>query len=287
MGDGGAECDRGTSRPESRSGRGGDRGGAEDSSADAGGRSPKETAGTSASSPAGSRESGADSDGQPGLGEADHCRRILVRDAKGTIREIVLPKGLDLDRPKRSRTSFTAEQLYRLEMEFQRCQYVVGRERTELARQLNLSETQVKVWFQNRRTKQKKDQSRDLEKRASSSASKAFATPDILRLLEQGQLLSLPSAPSLLTLTPGPPRLPASHRGASLGDPRTSSPHLTPLTSASASPPLPPPPPALCFCTAPLPDLPAAYELGSSAFEPYSRLDGRVGSPGGGKKASA
>lgn len=67
-------------------------------------------------------------------------------DAKGTIREIVLPKGLDLDRPKRTRTSFTAEQLYRLEMKFQRCQYVVGRERTELARQLNLSETQVKVW---------------------------------------------------------------------------------------------------------------------------------------------
>ncbi|MGH0160459.1 UNVERIFIED_CONTAM: hypothetical protein FKN15_039316, partial [Acipenser sinensis] len=64
-------------------------------------------------------------------------------DAKGTIREIVLPKGLDLDRPKRTRTSFTAEQLYRLELEFQRCQYVVGRERTELARQLNLSETQV------------------------------------------------------------------------------------------------------------------------------------------------
>lgn len=65
-------------------------------------------------------------------------------DAKGTIREIVLPKGLDLDRPKRTRTSFTAEQLYRLETEFQRCQYVVGRERTELARQLNLSETQVR-----------------------------------------------------------------------------------------------------------------------------------------------
>lgn len=68
----------------------------------------------------------------------------LLTDAKGTIREIVLPKGLDLDRPKRTRTSFTAEQLYRLELEFQRCQYVVGRERTELARQLNLSETQVR-----------------------------------------------------------------------------------------------------------------------------------------------
>lgn len=68
-------------------------------------------------------------------------------DAKGSIREIILPKGLDLDRPKRTRTSFTAEQLYRLEMEFQRCQYVVGRERTELARQLNLSETQVRNTF--------------------------------------------------------------------------------------------------------------------------------------------
>lgn len=78
MGDGGAERDRGPARRESRGGRGGDRGGAEDSGADAGRRSPREIAGTSASSPAGSRESG-DSDGQPGLGEADHCRRILVR----------------------------------------------------------------------------------------------------------------------------------------------------------------------------------------------------------------
>lgn len=85
MGDGGTERDRGPARRESQSGRGGDGGGAEDSTADAGGRSPREIAGTSDSSPAGSRESGADRDGQPGLGEADHCRRILVR-GKGTAR---------------------------------------------------------------------------------------------------------------------------------------------------------------------------------------------------------
>ncbi|XP_005385663.1 PREDICTED: ventral anterior homeobox 2 [Chinchilla lanigera] len=286
MGDGVAERDLGPARrAESGGGRGrnGDLGGAEDLRADGSGRRPREIAGTSASSPAGSRESSADSDGQPGPGEADHCRRILVRDAKGTIREIVLPKGLDLDRPKRTRTSFTAEQLYRLEMEFQRCQYVVGRERTELARQLNLSETQVKVWFQNRRTKQKKDQSRDLEKRAS-SASEAFATSNILRLLEQGRLLSVPRAPSLLALTPGLPDPPAGHRGTSLGDPRNSSPRLNPLPSASASPPLPPPLPTICFSTVPLLDLPASYELGSSAFEPYNRLERKVGSPGGGGK---
>ncbi|XP_019713763.1 ventral anterior homeobox 2 [Hippocampus comes] len=138
-------------------------------------------------------------------GDPDYCRRILVRDAKGTIREIVLPKGLDLDRPKRTRTSFTAEQLYRLEVEFQRCQYVVGRERTELARQLNLSETQVKVWFQNRRTKQKKDTSKDSDKRtssSSSSSSESLATCNILRLLEQGRLLSGPAPPAPETARP-------------------------------------------------------------------------------------
>ncbi|NP_990130.3 ventral anterior homeobox 1 [Gallus gallus] len=131
-----------------------------------------------------------------GSADPDYCRRILVRDAKGSIREIILPKGLDLDRPKRTRTSFTAEQLYRLEMEFQRCQYVVGRERTELARQLNLSETQVKVWFQNRRTKQKKDQGKDSELR--SVVSETAATCSVLRLLEQGRLLSPPGLPGLL-----------------------------------------------------------------------------------------
>ncbi|XP_075391413.1 ventral anterior homeobox 2 [Tenrec ecaudatus] len=274
MGDGGAERDRGPARQAESRGGGGPRGGAEDSRSGGGGRSPREVASTSASCPAGSRESGSHSDGPPG--EADHCRRILVRDAKGTIREIVLPKGLDLDRPKRTRTSFTAEQLYRLEMEFQRCQYVVGRERTELARQLSLSETQVKVWFQNRRTKQKKDQSRDLEKRASSSASEAFATSNILQLLEQGRQLPVPRAPGLLALIPG---LPAAHRGPSLGDLRNSS-RLSQLGTAPTSPPLLPPPPPLCFSVAPLLDLPAGYELASSAFEPYSQLERKGSSPG-------
>ncbi|EDO45606.1 predicted protein, partial [Nematostella vectensis] len=58
---------------------------------------------------------------------------------------------------KRSRTSFTPAQLDRLEDEFRVDMYVVGLKRMKLANDLNLSERQVKVWFQNRRMKYKRE----------------------------------------------------------------------------------------------------------------------------------
>ncbi|TDH00989.1 hypothetical protein EPR50_G00175510 [Perca flavescens] len=241
-------------------------------------------------------------------GDPDYCRRILVRDAKGSIREIILPKGLDLDRPKRTRTSFTAEQLYRLEMEFQRCQYVVGRERTELARQLNLSETQVKVWFQNRRTKQKKDQGKDSELR--SVVSETAATCSVLRLLEQGRLLTPPGLPGLLPHCGSalrPPSVAMASNGSS-----SSSNGGGGSGTAGGSPPLPavtssgtvaglqssaaahslfsfPMPSLLGGVASRIPSNPlsmagslagnlqelSARYLSSSAFEPYSRTNGK------------
>ncbi|XP_074847751.1 homeobox protein notochord-like [Carettochelys insculpta] len=57
---------------------------------------------------------------------------------------------------KRVRTIFTSEQLARLEKEFARQQYMVGAERCLLAAALHLTEEQVKVWFQNRRIKWRK-----------------------------------------------------------------------------------------------------------------------------------
>ncbi|XP_051937115.1 ventral anterior homeobox 1 [Hippocampus zosterae] len=241
--------------------------------------------------------------------DPDYCRRILVRDAKGSIREIILPKGLDLDRPKRTRTSFTAEQLYRLEMEFQRCQYVVGRERTELARQLNLSETQVKVWFQNRRTKQKKDQGKDSELR--SVVSETAATCSVLRLLEQGRLLTPTGLPGILphcgsgtlgsTLRPasinmgnntssiggssgaagGSPTLPAvTNSGTVPGLQSSAAAHglfsfpmpslLGGVTNRMSSNPLT----MASSLAGNLQELSARY-LSSSAFEPYSRTNGK------------
>ncbi|GAB6027361.1 hypothetical protein CHUAL_001637 [Chamberlinius hualienensis] len=57
---------------------------------------------------------------------------------------------------KRVRTIFTTEQLEKLESRFERQQYMIGEERISLANALDLTESQVKVWFQNRRIKYRK-----------------------------------------------------------------------------------------------------------------------------------
>ncbi|XP_012281358.1 LOW QUALITY PROTEIN: homeobox protein EMX2 [Orussus abietinus] len=61
-------------------------------------------------------------------------------------------------KPKRIRTAFSPSQLLKLEHAFEKNHYVVGAERKQLANALSLTETQVKVWFQNRRTKHKRMQ---------------------------------------------------------------------------------------------------------------------------------
>ncbi|XP_029921705.1 homeobox protein pnx [Myripristis murdjan] len=60
-------------------------------------------------------------------------------------------------KPRRLRTAFTLEQLRILEHSFQSCHYLSVLERHAIASALRLSETQVKIWFQNRRTKWKKE----------------------------------------------------------------------------------------------------------------------------------
>ncbi|XP_017326716.1 homeobox protein engrailed-2a [Ictalurus punctatus] len=57
---------------------------------------------------------------------------------------------------KRPRTAFTAEQLQRLKAEFQSNRYLTEQRRQSLANELGLNESQIKIWFQNKRAKIKK-----------------------------------------------------------------------------------------------------------------------------------
>ena len=58
---------------------------------------------------------------------------------------------------KKKRTAFTTVQLQKLESKFDQQKYLTKLDRCTLASSLGLTEKHVKTWYQNRRTKWKKD----------------------------------------------------------------------------------------------------------------------------------
>ncbi|XP_053926988.1 NK1 transcription factor-related protein 2 [Cuculus canorus] len=105
-------------------------------------------------------------------------------------------------KPRRARTAFTYEQLVALESKFRATRYLSVCERLSLALSLSLTETQVKIWFQNRRTKWKK-QHPGAEGAASPGSPSAAPLP-ALPAARSPPRPPLPPLPALLPLGGGP-----------------------------------------------------------------------------------
>ncbi|XP_030018596.1 homeobox protein HMX1-like [Sphaeramia orbicularis] len=83
-----------------------------------------------------------------------------------------------LARKKKTRTVFSRSQVFQLESTFDVKRYLSSSERAGLAASLRLTETQVKIWFQNRRNKWKRQVAADLE----ASTAVPFAPQRVVRV---------------------------------------------------------------------------------------------------------
>lgn len=83
-----------------------------------------------------------------------YCTRYSDRPSAGPRAR--KPKSCDTIDSKRPRTAFTSNQLARLKDEFERSKYLTGERRQVLADELGLNESQIKIWYQNKRAKMKK-----------------------------------------------------------------------------------------------------------------------------------
>ena len=110
---------------------------------------------------------------------------------------------------RKPRALFSHSQVYELERTFSVRKYLTAHEREQLASVLKLTETQVKIWFQNRRYKCKRQRKEEIKMRSD---------------LADDEITKLPFAPTFLLPANGP-GLPTIQ---AIGQPTQLIPHGTP-----------------------------------------------------------
>ncbi|XP_061723603.1 homeobox protein HMX3-B isoform X1 [Cydia pomonella] len=124
-------------------------------------------------------------DSDPDVDESDDFDKDEKRDPNTNLGK----------RKKKTRTVFSRSQVFQLESTFDMKRYLSSSERAGLAASLHLTETQVKIWFQNRRNKWKRQLAAELE-----AANMAHAAQRLVRV----PILYHESRPSGMPHTPLP-----------------------------------------------------------------------------------
>uniref|UniRef100_A0A182XDY1 Homeobox domain-containing protein n=1 Tax=Anopheles quadriannulatus TaxID=34691 RepID=A0A182XDY1_ANOQN len=135
--------------------------------------------------------SGVGPGGPGGLGPGDDCESdddgqeiIEEDDESDRPSDSASPNSngsaMQAKRKKKTRTVFSRAQVFQLESTFDLKRYLSSSERAGLAASLRLTETQVKIWFQNRRNKWKRQLAAELE--AANMANMAHAAQRLVRV---------------------------------------------------------------------------------------------------------
>ncbi|XP_050357666.1 homeobox protein HMX3-B-like [Nymphalis io] len=124
-------------------------------------------------------------DSDPDVDESDDFDKDEKRDPTSSLGK----------RKKKTRTVFSRSQVFQLESTFDMKRYLSSSERAGLAASLHLTETQVKIWFQNRRNKWKRQLAAELE-----AANMAHAAQRLVRV----PILYHESRPTAMPHTPMP-----------------------------------------------------------------------------------
>lgn len=95
---------------------------------------------------------------------------------------------------KRTRQTYSRSQIFQLEAEYHSNKYLTKRQRMDVAEKINLTERQVKIWFQNRRMKEKKGNSTSPTNSSltttASTASKPITPKSNTQMIHERQVLN-------------------------------------------------------------------------------------------------